>query len=116
MRWLFMLVALSGAAHADEWSATDKTLLGAATVLLVIDWGQTRTIAKDERFVEKNKILGPNPSVGDVDKYFAIATLGTIGLAYALPSQYRGYFLGGVVVLESVVVMRNHQLGIKASF
>jgi hypothetical protein len=116
MRWLFMLVALSGAAHADEWSASDKALLGAATVLLVIDWGQTRTIAKDERFVEKNKILGPNPSVGDVDKYFALATLGTIGLAYVLPSQYRGYFLGGVVVLEGVVVMRNHQLGIRASF
>jgi hypothetical protein len=128
------LILASCSAHAEEWKAADYKLLAAATTLLVVDWGQTRDltrtytetsaslngqaplITRTRTHRETNPLLGDNPSIGDVDKYFAGALLLTAGLSYALPAKYRRYFLGGVIVLESVIVARNHHIGLRVDF
>lgn len=135
------LLVACGDAHADEWTGTDKAMLGAAVGLLVIDWGQTRDLVNGEectRWVdqigpngglgsrretyqcrvkkESNPLLGDYPSRQEVDRYFALALLGTVGLAYVLPAAYRKYFLGGVIVIETVVVLRNHRIGLRVNF
>jgi len=46
------------------------------TFLLVADWGQTREIAVNPRYREINILLGENPSLGEVDLYFATAIVG----------------------------------------
>jgi hypothetical protein len=124
---LFLLILASCSAHAEEWKAADYKLLGAATALIVVDWGQTRNMTRSPLYIsrcpdcqdpyyEHNPILGKSPSIGEVDKYFALAILGTVGVSYALPAKWRRYFLGGVIVLESAVVMRNHHIGLRAEF
>jgi hypothetical protein len=121
------LILASCSAHAEEWKAADYKLLGAATALIVVDWGQTRNMTRSPLYItrcpdckdpyyEHNPILGKSPSIGEVDKYFALAILGTVGVSYALPAKWRRYFLGGVIVLESAVVMRNHHIGLRAEF
>jgi hypothetical protein len=131
---LFLLMLASRSVHAEEWKAADYKLLAAATTLLVVDWGQTRDltrtytetsaslngqaplITRRRTHRETNPLLGDNPSIGDVDKYFAGALLLTAGLSYALPAKYRRSFLGGVIVLESVIVARNHHIGLRVDF
>jgi hypothetical protein len=113
--------------------------------LLVVDWAQTRTIARQESESyatpacsdpdtrnnplagsctatrtpvrkELNPLLPDNPSVGQVDKYFAVAMVGTVAAAWILPTTGRRMVLGGIVLLETVVVIRNHHIGVRASF
>lgn len=101
----------------NEWDKTDSLLLGTAVTLLAVDWNQTRTIARNpDRFNEKNAILGNHPGVGKVNGYFAAAIIGTVGVAMALPSEYRKFWLGGITVLEVSVTQHNRSLGIKTSF
>jgi hypothetical protein len=123
---LFLLILASCSAHAEEWKAADYKLLAAATTLLVVDWGQTRNMTRSPLYItrcncqdpyyEHNPILGKSPSIGEVDKYFALSILGTVGVSYALPAKWRRYFLGGVIVLESAVVMRNHHIGLRVEY
>lgn len=117
-------------------------MLGGAIGLLAIDWAQTHNLVQRQRYTEQecndpgfratpyapyvcqsepvynelNPFLPNHPSTGDVDKYFALAIVGTAGLSYVLPQKYRRYFLGGVIVLESIVVLHNHSIGLKVSF
>ena len=141
MRWLVLLSFLSFSVYADEWKASDKAMLGAAAALLVVDWGQTRDLTNPQQCVrwveqvnqnfsigarqetyecrqkkEYNPILGEYPSRQDVDRYFAAAILGTAAIAYLLPSEYRKYFLGGVIVLEVATVLHNHSVGLRVNF
>jgi hypothetical protein len=139
------LLVLSSGAAAGDWETKDTALLGGAIGLLAIDWAQSRDLAQrnatyyltpacsdpatrgfalsgpcppqsSHPYHETNPFLPSNPSTGDVDKYFALAIVGTAGLAYVLPTTYRRWFLGGVIVLESIVVMHNHSIGLRASF
>src|SRR5688572_11355512 len=88
MRWFFLVIFLSTSAQAEEWKPADYALLGGAMTLLVVDWGQTRDMTRHPNYIgrcpqcgspyyEHNPILGKSPSIGDVDKYFALAILGT---------------------------------------
>lgn len=139
MKWIaFLCLFVASAAHA-QWEKKDTALLGGALGLLVIDWGQTRDLAKSHEYVtpackdpstrrfvepceqaplyrEFNPFLPAYPSTADVDRYFAIAVLGTAGLAYVLPTSYRRPFLGTVIVLESLVILHNHSIGLRFSY
>jgi hypothetical protein len=140
---LMCLISMSASAGGDDWGTKDTWILGGAMGLLAIDWAQTHDLARrnttyyltpacsdpatrslagpcppqsSQPYHEVNPLLPNNPSTGDVDKYFAIAMVGTAGLSYVLAPTYRRYFLGGVIVLESLVVLRNHQIGLRLSF
>ena len=115
---ILAFVLLPSLCHAaDPWGTTDYALAGATVAALVVDWGQTRHIAKNpERYTETNPILGSSPSVGKVDAYFVGAMVGTVALAHVLPGEWRQLFLGGVLALELGVVNQNRQLGIKVAF
>jgi len=111
------LYLAAGPVRAADWSDTDSVLLGGALVALTLDWGQTRTIAKNpELWHENNSMLGAHPSVGNVNKHFAVAMLGTIALSYVLPPSYRQLFLGGLILVETSFVIHNHGIGIHATF
>jgi hypothetical protein len=143
-RGYLMVLLLAGCAStdalADGWTTRDSVLLGSALTLLVVDWGQTRDLTNGDectRWVdqqnqtsigarketyrcraskESNPLLGDYPSREEVDRYFALALLGTATIAYVLPTDYRKYFLGAVIILETGVVIRNHRLGLRVDF
>lgn len=140
---LTIAIASCGGARADEWKPIDKTMFSSALALLFIDWGQTRDATQESGsssvtvmsqvndgpivqsgvidtrhrpYYEKNPFLGKSPSRSEVDRYFVLAMAGTAGLAYALPQNPRRWFLGGVIVIETVVVIDNHRIGLRVSF
>jgi hypothetical protein len=61
-------------------------------------------------------VLGEHPSVGRVDGYFALCLLAQVGIAAALPSQYRAVFQYVGIVFEAGLVGHNFSVGIGANF
>jgi hypothetical protein len=116
---LFVL-GLANIAQAHDfrdWDNHDKVLLGTALGATMLDWAQTRYIARHpERYREINPVLGSHPAVSKVDKYFALSIVGITGIALELPSRYRKWWLGGVTVIEVGFVLHNDWIGIKADF
>lgn len=85
-------------------------LLLIAEALLALDWRQTLTIARDPAvYSEINKILRPHPSVAAVCRYFILCMLGLALNAWYF--QEAGIYMSSfIVVLESVVTVRNRML------
>jgi hypothetical protein len=92
-------------------------MMGTALASTAIDWAQTRTISHEpDRCYEMNGLLGRHPSMGRVDRYFAVSMLAETGIAFALPNPYRKIWLGAVTISEVAFVVHNRGIGIKASF
>jgi hypothetical protein len=109
--------ATAAQAQTSEWTALDYSLAGGAATLMALDWAQTRYAARNPtRFKERNPIMGDHPSTGDVDKYFALASLLTAGITYILPRRERQLFLGAVLVVETSAVANNYRIGVKVDF
>lgn len=114
---LGVLGALSISAHAEPLSRGELGAELAYTALHVIDWHQTRQIAaSDGVFKEKNVLLGPSPHRDKVDAYFAATLLGHWAVTYALPHEYRPYWLGSTITLEVAVIHHNTRIGLSWRF
>lgn len=136
---LLAMLLICQPAMAGDWETKDTALLGGALGLIAVDWAQTRDLVRSERYVtpacadpetrrfaepcarepayrEFNPLLPTHPSTRQVDTYFVAAIIGIAGLSYAMPTKYRRYFLGGVIVLESLVVLNNHRIGLRIAY
>lgn len=100
----------------QDWTTTDKALLGVGTALHIVDWGQTRYVVKHPgQYRETNFMLPDHPSMGQVNAYM----LGTLLLFPALAEyfpEYRTEILGLWVASRALVVGRNYQIGIRMSW
>lgn len=113
--FLFSLTA-TAQERSMEWSDTDKLLAASALVVHTIDWGQSRTVAKNpEQYYERNPLLGDHPSLSRVNNYF-IATAILIPVVAHFVPQWRTEILGTWLALEIVVTARNRHLGVRMSF
>lgn len=112
---LLLLVSFNSYSQTVEWSTTDKTLLAAAATLQVIDWGQTRTIAKDDRYYERNPFMSRHPSLGEVNKHFALGLVMIPLIAHYFP-EARTTLLSSWLALEVVCVGNNYHLGVRLSY
>jgi len=128
---LAALVLLPLTAQADNWDRTDAALGAAALTATVIDWSQTRYVAKNpcphagggsactDPYREAGlarHFIGEYPTVGKVDRYFAgVVVVGGL-VAHALPSDYRKVFLGLITVMEINVTTQNRRIGLRMEF
>lgn len=103
--------------QADEWTDTDTAYEAVYLIVHTIDWSQSRYGASHpEQFTEANQILGKYPTDSEVNRYFIATGLLHVGIAYALPSEWRRRFQIFTIVLETGVNSRNYQLGVKLKF
>jgi hypothetical protein len=106
-----------GTAKAEDWSTSTKILTMSAMALTVADWGQTRDIVKSNgRYVELNRILGPQPSMGKVNAYFVGMLVSQFLVAEFLPDPYKTMVLSGVIGMELQAVGNNKSIGLKINF
>jgi putative copper export protein len=49
---------------------------------------------------ETNPVLGPRPTVGQVDTYTALAAVTTLGIASVMPPKTRRWFLAAASAVE----------------
>ena len=72
MTRIIAIIALCLPMLAHAWTDTQKALYLSAQVATVIDWAQTRHIAKNpDKFQEVNPLIGKNPSTNKVDAFMA---------------------------------------------
>jgi hypothetical protein len=96
------------------WSATDLALAGGFTAVLLIDAGQTRGLARGgwRNWRETNPILGPRPSVGQINTYTAVAGLTVLGAAAVVPARVRPWLLGAALAVETFTVTGTVRRGV----
>jgi len=92
--------------HAPSWSATDVGLASGFLAILWVDAAQTRSIARNswEGFQEANPLIGPRPTVSQINTYTAAAAVGTLGIAAVLPQRARRWWLMTALAVEAYTV------------
>jgi len=78
-----------------------------STLLLIVDWGQTREISANPKYFEGNIALSENPSTRNVDLYFGSVLVGNAIVGYALPPKMRKKYWNGVAIFEAGIVTQN---------
>jgi len=88
------------------WTTSHTALASAFAVVLLVDAAQTRDLARRgwPGFREANPLLGPRPSVGQVNTYTALAAAATMTAAAAAPRRLRPWLLGAALAVEAVTV------------
>lgn len=112
---LLILLFLCGPVHA-QWTEEQKILAAVSMAAMVIDYGQTRSIVGHPTFYEQNPLLGEHPTMGRVNRHFALSALASYLIADALPSEQRTWFLRGLALVQVGVVAHNVSLGVKMDF
>ena len=101
-----------------SWRTSDVALAGAFVVALAVDAAQTRGLAQRgwQSYSETNPILGPRPSVGQVNAYTAVAALTVLGAAAVVPSRVRPWLLGAALAVETFTIAGNMRQGVALEF
>jgi len=94
-----------------SWNTSHIALASAFSVALWIDAGQTRE-AMRRGYRETNPILGPHPSVGQVNTYTAVAGLAVLGTAAAVGGRVRPWLLAVALAVETFAITSTVRQGI----
>lgn len=108
-----LLLICSMQVSAGEWKPVHQATV---TGLLVVDWAQTRDIARRPDIIEMNPILGENPSINKVNQYFLGSAVLFNTAMYFLPEDHAkklAYVVGGVQILA---IGNNVAIGVKLDF
>lgn len=111
---LVLLAATPSFAYEPAPWGTDATLRELTfDALLVVDWGQTRRVAENpQKYTENNAILGPHPSVGQVDTYMISMFFLHFMVSYLLPEDWRATWQMVSIGVEGSVVAVNISYGL----
>lgn len=105
-------LALTGCG-AGALSTANAVALGLSTASLAVDWQMTHAAAAQDwgggygNRREENPIMGPHPSTGTVNVYFATAIILNAALWYALPRRYRAVVPLAVVGVQANTIAGN---------
>ena len=117
MKYLILLLALVSSTEAQAWSKHDTYWEAAYLAIHVLDWGQTRDIARSNGyFYESNVIMGLNPTIKEVNTYFAVTGILHVVTAVALPRKYRRIFQASTMAWELGYVSGNAMVKIEVDF
>ena len=95
----------------------ENFLLASSTLLLLVDWGQTRDIARrPEEYHETNPLLGEHPSMKKVDTYFASWILGNFMATKLLQGKWRKAWQHAINVVQVGAVANNYKIGLNVRF
>ncbi len=117
---LALLLVFTTQAHAfigDEWTPKQKNLALAYLGTRVLDWSQSRYIAKHpDQYRETNPFMRDHPSLGEVNRHFIIGTGAGLLVADLLPQRWRDAGLYILVGVSGAHVLHNFSIGIGLSF
>lgn len=97
-----------------SWRPSEVVLAGGFVAALLIDAAQTRRLARSgwRDFEETNVILGPTPSVGQINTYTALSGLTVLGVAAVAPPRVRPWVLGTALAVEVVALAMMSRQGV----
>ena len=116
---LFAIIFYPQPGRADEWRTPDTYREVGFQVLNLIDWGQTRYVARNpDKFQEAESawLIGKNPTVQAVDNLMIASAILHPIIAYYLPHGWREAYqyvtIGGKLNADA----NNAYIGIKIQF
>ena len=109
-------ILVSCAWRPDPWRREDTYRHTAMTTLKVIDWQQTREIAKSKTYWEMNPILGKHPEASEVDRYFAVSYITSTTIACLLSESWRKKWQWAWICCSGIMVTRNYSIGLKGEW
>lgn len=122
-----LLACAAEQARGDDWTTGDTVRQAALSALILADWGQTQQIARGgldqckgaqtrcTYYFERGPaahFIGTNPSVGQVNNYFAASLLLSAGVAAVLPRGWRDAFQYVYIGYEVRSVESNRGMGL----
>jgi hypothetical protein len=99
-----------------QWTVEQKTLAAVASVALLVDYGQTKSIVRSDRFSEQNPMLPRHPSSSDVARHFILTPIIAYLVLDNIDSESRTWALRALTLVQIGVVAHNYSLGIRMSF
>lgn len=118
-KFIFALLLLSSSAVADEWRETDTYREVTFQILNIIDWGQTRYVAKHpEQYQESESawLIGQHPSTTDVDRLMVMSAILHPIISNYLPQDWRTAFQYVTIGDKLNATIGNASIGIKIEF
>lgn len=112
---LFLIPSVSHA-FMDDWDQYDKLLLAGYSATWFVDYGQTREIAVNDSYYEKNPILGRYPSQEDVNVYFVGSYLLNLFVADTLDGWWRKGYLAAWLLCHLDAALHNERAGLSINF
>lgn len=100
----------------DKWVKKDTIYQATFLTLMTVDYLQTKEIARNPNYHERNIILGKNPSQNEIDFYFLSTAILHTGIAYCLPKKYRRYWQYVFIGTQIWCVGHNYNTGIRIRF
>ncbi|MFA6904540.1 MAG: hypothetical protein WC236_15810 [Gallionellaceae bacterium] len=103
----------------NAWTTEDTYREVAFLTLLVIDYGQTSTIAQHPEFYKESVsawAIGEHPSQETVNTYFSIVAIAHYGIARKLDADWRKAFQYLTIGEKIPAVVGNATIGIRMSF
>jgi hypothetical protein len=112
-----LIVLLLCLSACSTWKTQDILREVAWQTVHVIDWGQTLEIARHpEDYHEINPIMGKHPSVGNVNVYMGLSSIGHLAVSYVLPPKIRPYWQYLTIVTSGACVINNFNIGLGVKF
>jgi hypothetical protein len=131
---VIMMMVVSPVYGFDEWTKEDTNRQIIFTVITLVDWGQTRTIATEGinlqipvfnpdgtqttinvfvyKYTEINPLLGKHPSIELVNTYFPVCMIGNYYIAKKLEGNWRKWWQILSITTETYFVTRNINIGV----
>jgi uncharacterized protein YfiM (DUF2279 family) len=114
MTRIIAIIAMCLPMLAHAWTDTQKALYLSAQAATVIDWAQTRHIAKSpDKFQEVNPLIGKNPSTDKVDAFMAGRMVANHLIAHNISEEWRTPVLVGINIAYWGAVIHNDRIGVK---
>lgn len=120
---LLACALLHNIAMADELTREDVIKEAAFATMLIVDYGQTRSINgfcdHAQHYCEMhetNPLLGPHPGDARMRNYFAGVAVTHVAVTYLLPLRYRATWQNSSIIVEGAITARNARLGLRVKF
>lgn len=115
MKVFLLLICLlySSSTYAGKWTRKDTIRQVVFISILAVDWQQTHKIATNPRYIETNPILGPNPSIKEIDIYFFSSAVLHSVIAYKLTPKWRKRWQYIWIGIEAGYIHHNYSAGIR---
>lgn len=113
MKPLTLLAALLLFGCAHDWTTADTARQAAVVGLIVIDYGQTKTIFNNPgEYRELNPLINED----NVEAFFIGSAVVISGISWMLPPKYRRWWQYFNIVTRGVCVGSNFAIGARIEF
>ena len=110
---LMLLIVGCASVPFEDWDSADTTRQVAYTVTHVIDYFQTKAIARNDDFIEMNPVLGEYPSKTAVDIYMLCTLVGHVAVSGLLEDEWRERWQVFTIGMETATIINNHRIGVR---